>query len=156
MRCINTHLPMSEGLASSPMSLSAHISPCLAPHCISTVLVGRLPICRSQKTPKLWAQLWSLSHNSLLHVQSLGPKICYVVELVQPSQWRKPLKRRAPLYLQSLNPNPMITTMLHSHQPPKSTIKIHFISNRVLLCLPQAAKSMDKEGHSIMSDHTHQ
>lgn len=64
-------------------------------------------------------------------------------------------KRRAPLYLQSLNPRPHDHDKAALTPTTKTTIKIHFISNRALLCLPQAAKSMNKEGHSIMSDHTH-
>lgn len=41
---------------------------------------------------------------------------------------------------------------LHTN-PQRTTIKIHFISNRVPLCLPQAAKSMDKEGHLPTGEH---
>lgn len=92
----------------------------------------------------------------LFYMFSLGLKICYVVELAQLNQWRKPPKEEPHSTYKAWTLDPTITTRLHSHQPPKSTIKIHFISNRVLLCLPQAAKSMDKEGHSIMNDHTHQ
>lgn len=91
----------------------------------------------------------------LFYEFSFGLKICYVVELAQPNQWRKPPKEEPHSTYKAWTLDPTITTRLHSHQPPKPPSKfILLVTGLYCACLRQPRAWIRKATRLWVITHT--